>query len=736
MNATSTINTIFNVNSINTTITSDIRFNIIKRREFVIYETLSDNDNTNLSYTYNQQLISDKNISLFNRADQLDANRLPVEKDTIIFTGATISLLVNNFIATNQFFTSISGEKIPLYYKHVLENFDFTNVHLIISDISIIDSSFETINNEPTIYDFDNGIVYNNIVDTFDSVSGDFNIKFVRYTVRNNLTNAINSYVEIINNQSVYRAATFDDLLPDGTLPPHLHVYTIEQNLFSNLYDISFNAIQTYAILESVDSRIHIKVPVGLPVSDSWFVSITNGNFLATLNTTSTTSNLFGYNVPEFTGQLYNPFAPYKHIDSENSFMIDNHLIKTLRDNIQFDLTNGFHIFVVVRNTDGTSRLALSTDTSANGNAFEDIFITNDIRSIDSINGIVDIAVDISDADTLEVSYYYTEEEYQIVDIDFNPVLNSDIIGERIVFYAVPNTTNNRTKCIYYLIINYKGIITFGNQTDNATLVTDIASGTFTFDKPSVDSSHLNFLDKYTLQASTTYEFTNPSNPKYFALGDVSVGDIGNPDKSTIVDIRTSGGGIKDVPGLMESLIPSVPEVQWVTNFGPANGFEYPGNATTVIEIPTYIQSDYGGLFNDIQLRSIIERHIGFGVYPVLRGYSTNVICTAEPITDSSNNVSLKISWRSYGSNKSYNLYYSTFADHGFAKANNTPITDNSAGNLYTINTGLITNQTYWIYVVSCDSAIDYPQSIVGVDLNHTFELVNKVEVKTYVFPS
>src|SRR5258708_6386359 len=141
MQTNTSINTFLNINSVTTSLTSDVRFNVIKRREFVIYETLSDNDNVNLAYVYNQPLISDKNISLFDRADDLSANKLPTKTDTIIFTGSATSLLVNNFVATNQFFTSISGTKIPLYYKHILTHFDSTNIHLFILDITVLDSN-------------------------------------------------------------------------------------------------------------------------------------------------------------------------------------------------------------------------------------------------------------------------------------------------------------------------------------------------------------------------------------------------------------------------------------------------------------------------------------------------------------------------------------------------------------------------------------------------------------------
>lgn len=724
----------FKVNSVSISENSDIRFNIIKRREAVIYKTLSDADHVNLAYLFSPALVSDDNIFASKKADEFPPNILPKQEDHIIFNGRTINLSVNNFLATDEFLKLNNGQLVPLFYKHILKNFDPTNTNQILSDLVLLDQSLHNVVLEESTIDYTNGIIYNNLKNTFDFKSGDYSLTYVRYTVRNDLDGSINSFTEIVNNQTVYRQAAFEDLTSGGELPPDLKVYTLDPDPSTNTFEINFSNTRTYAILESEDSRIRIIKPTGLGSNNPWFCSVTNGNFFTSIKTSPTTSNVFGYNIPEFAGQLFDPFSPFKHRSLEASEFVNHRTIKTLKNNIQYDVVNGLFITVIGRNVDGTARFAVSNDPTKIGTAFETVTYTADIRSIDSSNGFIDLSIEIFDSDTIAVSYYYAEKQYEILDIDFNPLTNSDIVGQRVIFYTVPNTLSGRSKTLYYLLVDHNGIIKFGNQPDNTALQTDIGTGTFKYDVPSISPYHLNYLDKYTVHARTIYEFANPFSPKHFVLSEVSTADVKHSSDSVIVDVRTDGGGIK--PSVVDTLVADVPEVLWSTNLMPSDGYQYPKNGATYIEVPTSVQLDYGGQFTDIQLKKIAERHIAMGMYAIMRGYNTNVVFTAEPITDNSNNVSIVLAWRTYGANKSYNVYLSLFPDHGYAKVNTTPLADNPAGNTYTINSGLLVNTIYWVYVVSCDTISDYPQTVIGTDPNHTYENPNKIQVQTYKFPS
>ena len=51
-----------------------------------------------------------------------------------------------------------------------------------------------------------------------------------------------------------------------------------------------------------------------------------------------------------------------------------------------------------------------------------------------------------------------------------------------------------------------------------------------------------------------------------------------------------------------------------------------------LIELPTSTQKQNGGLFTDTELRDIVERHMGFGLYAVMRSYGSDIHPVVEVI--------------------------------------------------------------------------------------------------------
>lgn len=726
----------FKVNQVPRLYKTDVRFNISKRRELILYKTASDKDNINLSYVINKEPRPENNVSILDLSTALAANNLSPQGVETIFTGKTIVLQTDKFLVTDQFITLPSGQKRALYYKHVLQNFDSDNPDLMVGNIFVLNSSFDIIDTFLDVsFDMKRGNVYSNLVNKYDAITGEYQVYYIKYTVKNIATQNIISYVEILNNESTYRHATFEDLTDDGRIPYDLQVYTTDE-YSSNAYEVTLQEMNTYAVKRFEDTRIKLLPPPSNNINNPWFVSVSNSTFYTTLNITPTTTNIFKYTIPEYNTQLFAPFAPFKSTEKENSFRVNDSLIKTLYGNIHVDAAETMNVLIVARNPDGTPRLAITSNPAHVGLPFETIPKVLGIRSIDKLNGIIDLQHNILETDILEVSYFYSEKNVQIIDIDFNPITNTSIIGKRIVFYIVPSTNNSRFKSIFYLIVDHKGLILSSSQADNAGLTADIATNNFYYDRPSV-LPNLNFKDKYTVQAVDPFIFSNPFNPKYLILGEVITTESSHPSESVLIDVRKQGGGIKDEPGLLKSLAPSIPELQWINDAGRLDGFPYPGTAAFLCEVPTRIQKQFGGLFSDLEIREIVERHMAFGEYPAIRGYSTNVLITVEPITDTGPTISFKLNWRSYGASKRYNVYYSDRKDGNFIKANSTPIVDNTSGNTYTVNGTFTLDREYWFYVIECDTNnIDYPEIVIGTTSRFTFENINKVNVKTYSLPT
>lgn len=615
--AISTLINQFGVTQVPITVNSDIRFNITKRKETVLYKTLTDIDTINLAYVVNNKLNSEKNVFISDKSTGLSANRIPENIQPTIIYSKTITLPVDKFKVTDIFITSITQEKVPLFNKHILKNFNSLDPNTTLHDFSIRDKNFRSIEIANVIFDKDNGILYNNIDNVID------NFYYINYSIQDSFTNNIISYTEILDNEDIFKQAEIDDIDTTGQLITDRKVYLVE-GFSSNVFEVSFPIVNYYAILEEPNSKIRLLLPPSTDNENAWFLSVTNGNFFAAVNISPSTYSIFKYNLPEFNTQLFNPEAPFKFRQSEICTQIDNKLLQTLKANLVID-TDKF-IDVILRNPDETPRLAFTNDPTKLNTTFENVIVYEDgIRSIDRKNGILDLKINILDTDIIEVSYYYIETEYELIDIDFNPIHNSLVLEKRLVFYIVPNTNDSRSKTLYYLIVNNQGIIEVGNQTDNISLVSDITNGTLTYDVPSIDSSHLNFIDKYTVQAVDNFKFANSTNPKYLILGDVFVNINDKASNTTIFDVRQAGGGIKKIDGLLQTLAQIDPEISWTTETGRWDGITYPGNGSMMIELPTSIQKQNGGLFTDTELREIVERHMGFGLYSVMRSYGSDI---------------------------------------------------------------------------------------------------------------
>jgi hypothetical protein len=582
-------------------ISSDIRFNIVKRKQIVKYQTNTSNKFVNLGFVINPELKSDNSIFIDDRSDELAANRIPEQIFPTIFHGKTISLPIDKFIATDIFMPTI--ENVPLFFKHVLKNFDNGTIH----DIKIRDQNFGIVSEENIIFDKTQGVIYSNLENSQNV------FYYVVYSIRDNTSN-ISSFTELLDNEPIFNLATLDDLNTDGNLDRTKKIYLINE-LSSNLFEIEFPISSLYAIKEESFAKIKLLRTDFIDNNNPWFVSVTNGNFFTTLYTAPSNPVILNYNIPEFGTQLFNPEFPFKFKDKEVAIQVDNKVLETLKKNI--DPTK--YIEVVLRNPDNTVRFAFTTNPNKIGTPFEGVLLyENGIRSIDRKTGLIDLIVPILDTDIIEVSYFYIEDQFEIIDINFNPIENASILGKQIVYYIVPNS--NRSKTLFYLIVNQKGIIELGNQVDNLSLITDINSGHFPYD----DGSNLSFVEKYTVQASTPYS----NSFKYFILGGILISNSFSVNNTGLFDVRKHGGGLEK--NRLKELAQLDPEVMFCTDSSNWDGIPYPGNGSTMIEIPSSLLKINGGTFEASDIIQVVERHIGLGIYPIIKGYGIDINPTIE----------------------------------------------------------------------------------------------------------
>lgn len=125
----------------------------------------------------------------------------------------------------------------------------------------------------------------------------------------------------------------------------------------------------------------------------------------------------------------------------------------------------------------------------------------------------------------------------------------------------------------------------------------------------------------------------------------------------------------------------------------------YPKNATGYIQVPTSLLDIHGGRFGVSELREVVERHLGYGVYTAIRAYSIVDPVISDYTVDSS---TITIAWPSFPGAR-YNIRVSDSENGIYSRHNDDPITNDVTGNIYSLE-DLAAGTTYWIYVAFVDS--------------------------------
>jgi hypothetical protein len=725
----------FKVSSVPVSIAVPTRLNIKKRPETILYRTLSNRDNINISYVMGEQLNPIDNLCITDRSVSLVQNRIPDLGYITQLTTQTLTLNIDKFLVTDTF-TVDTPTKIatPLFYMHTLSQFNpdvagFSSLVLI--SLEFMNKDFQSISLTEYVLDKTLGEIYNNIENSYDVTTTEFDVTYIKYVVRNGTTTTV--YHEIVNNEPIYQLATFDDIDDDGLILTGRKRYLVEELPGGSSFLVTLPSLQLYAYKELQQSRLYVIEPTALDNTDPWLARVSNGQFLSAYNSIN-----YKYHVAEFNGQAFSPYPPYKAF-THHAVWLNSSLIH-LPKNIVYDPTIGLEVEIFIYNSEHVLQSTYTTNTLKIGTTYTgDIDWEVGISSIDELNGFIELVQTVTATDIIEVSYYSIEDEYEISLIDFNPSNNTEILDKRVVFYIAPENiyTGELTKSLHYLLVNSVGKITYASQAtevltgalDPATRklvdedfsTTGSPKHTFYYDKESTVSGlnsrvmsginlpwveEFSFIDKYTVE-SILFNGATPSgidyqnyleNPRLLVLADITTGEHQSVEGLTTFECRVQGGGIKsDSVGLATEY---QPQVSWM--YDSTVPRPYPGVGTFYAQVPQTVLEDHGGLFTRDQVTDIIHRYTKMGGYGILDTYGVDPTIT-DVVTSSGQ---FKISWPSYGPTISYNIYYSTDIDSDFTQVNPVELSDIGLGNDYTIS-GLIPGVKYYTKVEAIDSADD-----------------------------
>jgi hypothetical protein len=676
----------------------DTFINIYRRRENILYSELYDANHAAVAYirTKEEEPRASDDISVVDKSSSLVSNRVETFDPIVVENSSSYNFETDQVLITDQILTFVNNVKVPLFWQHIISTENLSRVSstdytistgITLSDVKILNKDFEEVDALESGIDFNKGLVYNNLQ---NNVSNPLRIYYIKYTVRSGTD--IFTYTEILNNQEIYTVATFDDLdenlniINDGR-----KVYII--NRLSENFEIVLPEAGTYGF--QILSRAKIKI---LPFDDldftfSWFPRISNGNFFTTVE-----GQKYRYYIGQFESQSWNPNTPYKKVDAEISKYISPNLFRLNRDKVQSNGSQSMYLDVLVNDQDDNGLIAFTTNPSLHGSIATNnaiyyyySFSTKiGIRSIDYLNGLVDIeGYELESTYNIYSTYYFEEEDFEFDDIDLNPINNPDILNQRLVLFIVPDLDDiDDSKTLYYLLVDKTSQVIQSDwpSFSNINQLTTEGNRLFYQGRPSFISAvsgDETFASTYAIEGSGNY----------LVLGEMTVESSVSIKDVTTRDARVPGGG------LIESTITAAkqenPEVIWYWDIGKWDGEFYPGNASFYIEVPVSVLSDAGGTFTQKQVRDVVEKHTAFGVYPLIKAYGVDpYIKDVEPSTNS-----IYLEWYSYGSDKLYNIYYSQKKDGPWTKATSSPISDISTGNSYTIG-GLSSGVYYYIIIV------------------------------------
>jgi hypothetical protein len=565
------------------------------------------------------------------------------------------------------------------------------NTGITLLSATILDSNLQSIPLSNFKIDYTKGILYSNARAEFNSTE-DYTIYYVQYSVNDN--GVIRTHLDLLNNETVFHAATLDDFEDDFlTLTPGSNAYLLEEVF--NGFQIQLPTVGTYGYKQQLTTQLKVLEPYPSDWRVPWYLRITNGDF-----TTVVDGILSRYRIAEFLSQSFYPEFPYKHSIEYPSYL-DKHLLKLNRKNIYFSEDNALFLQLQINDADGNGVAAYTNDSSLvntladNGQSFQ--MWTEDsrigMRSIDQVNGFVLLeGLDLEEDYELKADYYYTETEYEYSLYNFNPFLNTNSALEKVIIFAIPEIgTLTREQTIYYLVLNATGKVIASNWDgfDNDTQTLVVSGDVLYYEtQPDWDTATATiFKDTYSVEG------TNVNN--FLVLAEVSLGEALDPSQLAMLDTRVRGGGIQEAR--IEDALDKDPDVAYVWDLGHWDGIPYPSEGAFYLEVPVTLMEGAGGVWTSAQIHSILRNHIALGVYPIAKAYGIDILISGiNPTLDG-----VELDWSSSGFNDEdvvYNLYTSV-NQNTWSLANAVPIVYNSSGNNYTI-TGLQLGVEYYVAII------------------------------------
>lgn len=664
----------------------DVRINIREDLNYLRYGSFFGLQNVGISF------LDSEPINIYDNLILKDLTSSIPENSPLIFSEETLSVQgfdVSNakFLISDVFKTDSGGETTTLYFRHNLTNYpSISNVELLDGNYIPINNDLYSYFDEEVVLGFPFKSLYTNLESVFNSADRTYTIYYVRF--RDDTSGEF--ITELLNAKPFYQSSGFSTPATKRsyTITPDINKSNVVVHFDSKTYSPTpLPNSHRFSVKTEGDNRVSVVLPPDLPPEEKWYLRINPGEFFK-----NTTSGDARYYVPEYSTQLFSPVPPFKLLVEKNTRIINSRLLYVEPGPIANLEADGFYLYIAIRDRFGKTIRALTNDPTAGvystpGGVITEIFYEKTaIKSVSEHDGFINLSTDIPEDAEAKITYRYREEFYSYRGVSVNSTINPSVLNNRIVIYIKPQFSTVLFKTIFHLLIDESDLIlesseAFSFKTIRGTAITgtlntlidedlsesdiytgfelEILSGQNAGRKLKITSYNgiakeitvgFNYLQiiepgvQYRInkkfkdyshqdpETSTVFNYNgwetvylNAPN-HYILLADIFAIQTIAPDDISTSDIRIRGGGIRE--DQVENSLKLQDEVQWYWDIGYWDGQAYPGMGAMLVQLPREILKEVGGNFSREQVEDIVERHIGSGVYPLIRYYdkSTKII--------------------------------------------------------------------------------------------------------------
>ena len=337
--------------------------------------------------------------------------------------------------------------------------------------------------------------------------------------------------------------------------------------------------VPIYAVIPQDRKQIKLLPPINDGPFESWYVRIQNGLFYQDIQTIDG-NKTYVYFLPEYNNQPYEPYFPYRFIQTERAIRQGPHKIKTRQVPIAIGLD--FPIQVLV-----------------NGELVE-------IKAIDSTMGIIDTVPLTTEVDVIEISYYYLEET-----ITYKGFIGND---------------NYR----WHLDLNpgyghYYDFVSIGGKFKTESSFNLLNKIIYIYLLPAAElDENGQIIPESFKRNCVRHSFYPITKDNAILLGQIVVRPHTVSEVIKVIDSRTKGGGIK--PEFLNQALQIEPGSEYYWDLGFFDGKPYMEAGVGIIRLPKTLLKEYGGQFTSEYVDTAVKKYFAWGSLPIIEYVDMPVI--------------------------------------------------------------------------------------------------------------